>query len=55
MSRRVDLIGKMQKTTSGGPGSTDIKSMVKVSILSYFILSVYIEEPQLGAQISGRN
>ena len=37
------------------PGYPDISSMVNVSILSYLILSVHIEEPHLVAQISSRN
>ena len=43
-----------ERGVGGGekPGSTEIKSMEKVSMLSSFILSVCIEEPLLDAQIS---
>ena len=37
------------------PGPTEIKSMVKISLFACFILSVYIQEPHLAAQILGRN
>ena len=51
-------VGQMLTFTDRGvekPGYPDIRSMVNVSILSYLILSVHIEEPHLVAQISSRN